>query len=45
MYYVKTDPHGFRSKRSCESQLLDVVNDFSKVLNAGEQINALFLMF
>jgi len=37
--------HGFRSKRSCESQLLGEVNDFTKVLNSGEQIDALFLDF
>jgi len=37
--------HGFRSKRSCETQLLGVVNDFTKALNSGEQIDALFLDF
>ena len=37
--------HGFRSKRSCETQLLGAVNDFTKALNSGEQIDALFLDF
>ena len=37
--------HGFRSKQSCESQLLGVVNDFSKALDAGEQVDALFIDF
>ena len=37
--------HGFRSKRSCETQLLGAVNDFAKALNSGEQIDALFLDF
>jgi len=33
------------SRPSCESQLLGVVNDFSKALNTGEQIDVLFLDF
>ena len=37
--------HGFRSKRSCETQLLGAMNDFAKALNSGEQIDALFLDF
>ena len=35
--------HGFRS--NCESQLRGVVNDFSKALDAGEQVDALFIDF
>ena len=37
--------HGFRSKRSCETQLLGVVNNFAEALNSGNQIDALFLDF
>ena len=37
--------HGFRSKWLCKTQLLGVVNDFSKALNSGKQIDALFLGF
>ena len=31
--------HGFRSKRSCETQLIKSVNDLAKALNYGEQID------
>ena len=37
--------HGFREKRSGESQLLLTVNDFSKALNNGEQIDSILLDF
>ena len=40
--YIVRKHHGFQSQQSCESQLLHVVNDFSKALNAVEQIDALF---
>ena len=44
--YIVRKQHGFQSQQSCESQLLGVVNnDFSKALNAVEQIDALFLDF
>ena len=36
--------HGFREKRSCESQLILTVNDFS-TLNNGEQIDSILLDF
>ena len=35
--------HGFRSKRSCETQLLLTVHDFASGLNDGKQSDALFL--
>ena len=34
--------HGFHTKRSCETQLIGVINDF---LNSGSHIDALFLDF
>ena len=35
--------HGFRSGRSCETQLLGTVHDFATCLNNGGHIDALFL--
>ena len=37
--------HGFRKHRSCESQLIQTVNDFSKALDKGKQIDAITLDF
>ena len=37
--------HGFREKRSCESQLLVTINDFAKALNDGQQIDTTLLDF
>ena len=37
--------HGFRTNRSCETQLLGAINDFQLCLNSGGHINALFLDF
>ena len=37
--------HGFRTRRSCETQLIGVINDFQDCLNAGNHIDALFLDF
>ena len=35
--------HGFRKRRSCESQLILTVKDLAKGLNDWEQINAVLL--
>ena len=36
---IITDAHrGFRSQRSCETQLIKSVHDLAKSLNDGEQI-------
>ena len=35
--------HGFREKRSCESQL--TINDFARALNDGQQIDSILLDF
>ena len=37
--------HGFREKRSCESQLLITINDFAKALNNGDQMDTILLDF
>ena len=37
--------HGFRKRRSCESQLILTVQDLAKGLNDGEQIDAVLLFF
>ena len=37
--------HGFREKRSCESQLLITINDFAKALNDGKQMDTVLLDF
>ena len=37
--------HGFRRKRSCESQLILVVNELAKCLNNGDQIDVILLDF
>ena len=37
--------HGFREKRSCETQLLLTVDDFAKVLNQGGQVDSVLLDF
>ena len=37
--------HGFRKSRSCESQLIQTVQDLANSLNEGEQIDAILLDF
>ena len=37
--------HGFRKYRSCESQLITTVNDFSNTINRGGQTDAILLDF
>ena len=37
--------HGFRKKRSCESQLILTIQDLANGLNSGEQIDAILLDF
>ena len=37
--------HGFRKNRSCETQLLETVNDLALSLNAGEHIDFILLDF
>lgn len=37
--------HGFRKRRSCESQLIMTINDLAKGLDGGKQIDAILLDF
>lgn len=34
--------HGFRKRRSCESQLILTIQHLAKGLDAGEQVDAIF---
>ena len=36
---------GFRNHRSCETQLIKIVNDLEKSMNHGEQIDSILLDF
>jgi len=40
-----TNQHGFRKKRSCETQLLETINDLTSALDAGHEVDVLFLDF
>ena len=35
--------HAFRKNRSCETQLIAVINDWAKILDAGGQVNTFIL--
>jgi hypothetical protein len=37
--------HGFRSRRSCESQLIELTSDISQLLDDGKEVDACFLDF
>ena len=37
--------HGFRQRRSCETQLLLTVHDLASGINNGQQIDAILLDF
>ena len=39
------DQHGFRRRRSCNSQLLEVLEDWSRWIEEGEAVDALYLDF
>ena len=42
---LNTNQHGFRSRRSCESQLVELVSDISEHMDAGNEVDAIFLDF
>ena len=42
---LSTNQHGFRTGRSCDTQLLGAINDFHHSLDSGTHIDALFLDF
>ena len=37
--------HAFRKNRSCETQLITVINDLAKLLDAGSQVDTFILDF
>ena len=37
--------HGFRHKHSCDTQLIETVDDFARALNEGRQIDVIALDF
>ena len=37
--------HAFRKNRSCETQLVVVINDWAKILVAGDQVDTFILDF
>ena len=37
--------HAFRKNRSCETQLITVINDWAKILDAGGQVDTFILDF
>ena len=39
------EQHGFHKNRSCETQLLETINDLALSLNAGNQTDLLLLDF
>ena len=42
---LSTNQHGFHTGQSCDTQLLEVINDFHQCLDSGTHIDALFLDF
>ena len=43
--FLNNSQHGFRQKRSCETQLITTLNDFTNCLNNKQQIDAILLDF
>jgi len=43
--FLNDAQHGFRQKRSCETQLISTIDDFSQCLNSKSQIDAILLDF
>ena len=45
-YHILSDcQHGFRARRSCETQLITTIQDLAKILSEGKQIDAVLLDF
>ena len=42
---LSTDQHGFRARRSCTTQLLEAMEDWTKMLENGDPVDALYLDF
>ena len=43
--YICDEQHGFRHKRSCETQLILTIHDLAKSLDSGLQSDVIFLDF
>ena len=43
--YCANQQHGFRSRRSCITQLLDVVHNIGKALDRGKEMDIIYLDF
>ena len=43
LYIYATCQHGFRKKRSCVTQLLEVMKDFMKMTDNGDSIDVLYI--
>ena len=43
--FMCTNQHGFRKKCSCETQLLETISDLTSALDAGHEVDVLFLDF
>ena len=42
-FYIRSTQHGFRKRRSCETQLINTVHNFASALNNREQIDTILL--
>ncbi|XP_056006833.1 uncharacterized protein LOC130050613 [Ostrea edulis] len=42
---LSTYQHGFRKKRSCQSQLIITIQELAEALNSGEQMDCILLDF
>ena len=40
-----SNQHGIRKNQSCETQLLEIINHLARALDAGHEIDILFLDF
>ena len=43
--YLSNDQHGFRAKRTCSNHLLEVINDWSLIVQRGDPVDAVYLDF
>ena len=42
---LSKDQHGFRARRSCSTQLLETINEWSQVIEQGDLIDSIYLDF
>ena len=43
--WLTDDQHGFRQRRSCARQLLEVIEDWTVAMERGDPVDALYLDF